>query len=246
MTPIILIPARIASTRLPDKPLADIEGLPMIVQVMKRAQESGVGRLVVACDGEAIKKAVEAHGGEAVLTDPDLPSGSDRIYSALTQIDPKRQHDIVINVQGDMPTLDPQAIRDALKLMTNPDVQIGTLAARIHEAFEYTDPAVVKAVFDQSRSATSGRALDFNRNPAPIGSQAYHHIGLYAYRREALERFVSLPPSDNEKSRKLEQMRAMDNGMRIDVAVVAVAPLGVDTPETLEKDRQTMRLLAQA
>lgn len=241
MNPIILIPARMASTRLPNKPLADIEGLPMIVQVMKRAQEANVGRVVIACDGEEIKKVVEAHGGEAVLTDPNLPSGSDRIFSALQQIDPDKKHDIVINVQGDMPTLNPQAIRDALELMKNPEVEIGTLAARIHDDFEYTDSAVVKPVIQFEAGGKTGRAVDFNRNPAEIGSEAYHHVGLYAYRREALEKFVALPPSKNETGRKLEQMRAMDNGMRIDVAIVPSAPLGVDTPETLEKARKSMR-----
>ena len=210
----------------------------MIAHVMHRAKEANVGRVVVACDGEEIAQAIRAAGGEAILTDADLPSGSDRIYQALQKIDPDKTHDIVINVQGDMPTLDPMVIRQALELMKNPKVQIGTLAARIKDARELTDPAVVKPVIEFAADGKTGRALDFNRENAT--GEAYHHIGLYAYRREALERFVSLPPSANELSRKLEQMRAMDNRMRIDVAIVDTVPLGVDTLETLEKARRAM------
>ena len=241
MNPIILIPARMASTRLPNKPLADIEGIPMIVHVRHRAREADVGRVVVACDGEEIAHAIRAAGGEAILTDPDLASGSDRIYQALQQIDPDKTHDVVINVQGDMPTLDPRVIRQALELMKNPKVQIGTLAARIRDASELCDPAVVKPIIEFTEGGNTGRALDFNRENAT--GEAYHHIGLYSYRREALERFVALPPSENERVRKLEQMRAMDNGMRIDVAIVDTVPLGVDTPETLAKARLAMAMM---
>ncbi|MBY0408235.1 MAG: 3-deoxy-manno-octulosonate cytidylyltransferase [Rickettsiales bacterium] len=239
MNPIVMIPARMASTRLPNKPLALIAGLPMIVQVMRRAKEAGIARVVVACDGEEIAQAVRAHGGEAVLTDPALPSGSDRIHAALAAVDPDQKHDIVINVQGDMPTLDPEVIRQALRMMENPAIDIGTLAALITDPAERTDPAVVKAHIAFDQSGESGKALDFTRTPAAEGAPAYHHIGLYAYRRAALERFVALPPSANEQSRKLEQMRAMDNGMHIHIAVVNTVPLGVDTPETLEKARST-------
>jgi len=239
MNPIILIPARMASTRLPDKPLALIEGLPMIVHVMQRAQAAGLGRVVVACDGQAIAKAVEEAGGEAVLTDPELPSGSDRIYQALQQIDPTRQHDIVINVQGDMPTLDPAIIIRACDLLKNSEVDIGTLAALIHDESEKADPAVVKPVIAFDESGNAGRALDFTRDDAT--GVAYHHIGLYAYRREVLEKFVTQAPSEREQSRKLEQMRALDNGMRIDIALVETVPLGVDTPETLEKARAALK-----
>ena len=238
MNPIVLIPARMASTRLPGKPLADVGGLPMIVQVMNRAKEAGIGRVVIACDSQKIADAIGQHGGEAVLTDPNLPSGSDRIYQALKQIDPDRNHDIIINVQGDMPTIDPAIIKQVLKLMANPDVQIGTLAAKIRDSNELNDPAVVKPIIAFAADRRTGRAMDFNRDNAI--SIAYHHIGLYAYRRSALEKFVSLPPSNNEKIRKLEQMRALDNGMRIDVALVDTVPLGVDTPETLEKARRMM------
>jgi 3-deoxy-manno-octulosonate cytidylyltransferase (CMP-KDO synthetase) len=238
MNPIILIPARMASTRLPDKPLALINGVPMIVHVMLRAREANAGRVVVACDGEAIAQAIARAGGEAVLTDPDLPSGSDRIFQALQAIDPDKKHDIILNVQGDMPTINPHVIKLSLQLMHDPQVDIATLAARIHDERELTNNAVVKPIIALNADGKTGRALDFNRNDAAPG--AFHHIGLYVYRREALERFVKLPPSENEKSRKLEQMRAMDNGMRIDVAIVDEAPLGVDTPETLEEARRKL------
>ncbi len=239
MNPIILIPARMASTRLPNKPLADIHGEPMIVHVMKRAMESGIGRVVVACDGEAIAKAVRDAGGEAVLTDPALPSGSDRINQALQSIDPNKKHDIVINVQGDMPTLDPKIISAAVDLLVqNPKIDIATLAAPIIDMKQLTDPAVVKPVIAFDKNGTTGIARDFNRDDAT--GKAYHHIGLYAYRRNALEHFVSLPPSPNETTRKLEQMRAMDNGMTIGVAVVDTVPLGVDTPDTLEEARAAL------
>ena len=239
MSPIILIPARMASTRLPDKPLADIHGLPMIVHVMKRAQESGIARVVVACDGEAIARAVRVAGGEAVLTDPDLPSGSDRIFHALEKIDPDKQHNIVINVQGDMPTLDPAIINAALDLLATNQYDLTTLAAPIIDMNQLTDPAVVKPIIEFDPGYRTGRALDFNRDNAT--GRAYHHIGLYAYFRSVLERFVSLPPSANEVSRKLEQMRAMDNGMQIGIAVVDTVPLGVDTPNTLEEARRLLR-----
>lgn len=239
MNPIILIPARMASTRLPGKPLADIHGEPMIVHVMKRALESGIGRVVVACDGEAIAKAVRDAGGEAVLTDPNLPSGSDRINQALQEIDPDKKHDIVINVQGDMPTLDPKIISAAVELLIQkPDIAIATLAALIIDARQLSDSAVVKPVIAFDKGRLSGIARDFNRENAQ--GEAYHHIGLYAYRREALERFVALPPSNNEMTRKLEQMRALDNGMKIGIAVVDTVPLGVDTPETLEEAREAL------
>ena len=241
MNPIILIPARMASTRLPGKPLADIHGEPMIVHVMKRAMESGIGRVVVACDGEEIAQAVRDAGGEAVLTDPNLPSGSDRINQALQIIDPDKKHDIVINVQGDMPTLDPKIISAAVDLLVQkPEIDIATLAAPIIDARQLADPAVVKPVIAFDKGDATGIARDFNRSDATGTGKAYHHIGLYAYRREALERFVALPPSETEHTRKLEQMRAMDNGMTIGVAVVDTVPLGVDTPDTLEEARTAL------
>jgi len=233
MTPLILIPARLASTRLPNKPLALVGGEPMIVQVWKRAVAAAIGDVVVACDSREIADAVARAGGKAVLTDPDLPSGSDRIYAALGEIDPEKKYDVIINVQGDMPTLDSRIIIAAAELVKNPSVDIGTLAAVITDEAEKADPAVVKIALAGSR------ALYFSRALIPHGEGAhYHHIGIYAYRRTALEKFVSLPPSPLELREKLEQLRALEAGMRIDVAVVDAVPLGVDTPEGLEKARR--------
>lgn len=233
MNPLILIPARLASTRLPNKPLAMIGDAPMIVQVWKRAVESGVGDVVVACDSQAIGDAVATAGGKYVLTDPDLPSGSDRIHAALQAVDPEKKYNVVINVQGDMPTLDGSIIASAAQLLSDPAADIGTLAAIIHDEGEKTDPAVVKI-------ALSGkRALYFSRAAIPAGDgPLLHHIGIYAYRREVLERYVSLPPSPLEIREKLEQLRALEAGMRIDVAVVDAVPLGVDTQEGLDKARK--------
>jgi 3-deoxy-manno-octulosonate cytidylyltransferase (CMP-KDO synthetase) len=234
MNPIILIPARMASTRLPSKPMADIGGAPMIVQVWRRVVQSFSGTVVVACDHAEIGSAIEREGGRAVMTDPDLPSGSDRIYAALQTIDPHKAHDIIVNVQGDMPTLDLSLVSQVLKLMENPQVDIGTLAAPITQVREMEDPAVVKVALAQS-----GKALYFSRATIPYGEgPRYHHIGIYAYRRGALERFVTLPPSPLEEREKLEQLRALEVGMQIHVAVVDAVPLGVDTQETLDIARR--------
>jgi 3-deoxy-manno-octulosonate cytidylyltransferase (CMP-KDO synthetase) len=239
--PIVLIPARLASTRLPDKPLADIAGEPMIVQVWRRSMEAGIGRVVVAAAEQAIVDAVTAAGGEAVLTDPDLPSGSDRIHAALTAIDPERAHDAVINVQGDLPTIEPAAIRAALAPLDDADVAIATIAAEITRAEERDNPNVVKAVVGLAAGQRRGRALYFTRATAPFGDgPLYHHIGLYAYRRAALDRFVALPPGILEMREKLEQLRALEAGMRIDVALVDTVPLGVDTPADLERAREIL------
>ncbi len=241
--PIIMIPARMASTRLPQKPLADIAGLPMIVQVLKRAEESGLGRVVVACAEAEIKAAVEQAGGEAILTDPALPSGSDRILQALQQIDPVGDHRAVINVQGDLPTLDPQLIKTAYDLLSNGSADITTLAAIITKESEKTNPNVVKAVteIDFSKGEHTGRALYFTRTTTPSGDgPLLHHIGLYAYERTALETFVAAKPSVLEQREKLEQLRALSLGMRIDVAVVDTVPLGVDTPEDLDVARSIL------
>jgi len=240
MNPIIIIPARMASTRLPNKPLAMIGDAPMIVQVMRRALMANIGRVVVACDCEEIAETVRAHGGEAVLTDADLPSGSDRIFQALQKIDSGKKHDIIINVQGDMPTLDPQVIAEVFRVLENPKTDIATLAAVIKDETEKTDQAVVKVVI----AKPSGKALYFSRATIPHGEGAhYHHIGIYAYRRAALEKFVSLPPSALEQREKLEQLRALEADMRIDVAIVDTVPLGVDTAEGLEKARAFYREL---
>lgn len=233
---LILIPARMASTRLPGKPLADIAGLPMIVQVLRRAEAAGIGEAVVATDSEAVTTAVEKAGGRAVMTRSDHASGSDRIYEALEALDPEHRVEIVVNVQGDLPTIDPAEIRAALGPLADPAVDIATLAAEISEPAELTNPNVVKAV---GTAVGPGRlqATTFTRADATGPGPHYHHIGLYAYRRAALARFVALPPSANEQREKLEQLRALDAGMRIDVALVDSVPLGVDTPEDLAKAR---------
>ncbi len=236
---LILIPARMASTRLPGKPLADIHGLPMIVQVLNRAESAGIGEAVVATDSEAIQAAVEKAGGRAVMTRSDHVSGSDRIYEALEALDPEHRYGIVVNVQGDLPTIDPADIRAALGPLADPAVDIATLAAVITDPAERTDPNVVKVT---GAKVAPGRlhATTFTRADATGAGPHYHHIGLYAYRRAALARFVKLPPSANEQRERLEQLRAMDAGMRIDVAVVKSVPLGVDTPEQLAKARQLL------
>ena len=287
MNPIILIPARMASTRLPGKPLADIAGLPMIAQCYARAREANLARIVVACDDAKIAQAIADQGGEAVLTDPDLPSGSDRIYAALQQVDAAGKHDIVINLQGDMPTLDPAVIASVLKpFSSDTRCDIATLAAEIGSDEERDNPAVVKVVISRQASGVSGeasqqanealrskawrdsaqptpalsmseansllreeepsagainKALYFSRSVIPHGSGPhYHHIGIYAYRRAALERFVALPPSSLEQQEKLEQLRALEDGMVIRVEIVDTVPLGVDTPEQLEQARQVL------
>lgn len=231
---LIVIPARLKATRLPNKPLAMIGDAPMIVQVWRRAMESGVGEVVVACDGPEIAAAVEAAGGRAILTDPNHPSGSDRIWEAVGKAGGAA--DIIINLQGDVPTLEPRLLNDILVPLADPAVDIATLAAEIREPAEHTNPSVVKAVL-----AENGRALYFTRATAPANDgPRYHHIGVYAYRRAALERFVSLPPSPLELREKLEQLRALEAGMRIDAVVVDTVPLGVDTPEDLERARKVL------
>lgn len=240
--PIVLIPARLASTRLPNKPLADIAGAPMIVQVWRRAMEAALGPVLVACGDRDIFDAVRAAGGEAVMTRADHPSGSDRIHEALQSFDPGGRHDCVINLQGDLPTLDAALPRAALALLEDAAVDIGTLAAAIRVAEERGDPNVVKAAVSPwprpRHGFEGGRALYFSRAAVPSGDgPLYHHIGLYAYRRDALERFIALPPSALEKRERLEQLRALEAGMRIEVAFVDTVPLGVDTPADLARAR---------
>ena len=238
---LVLIPARMAASRLPGKPLLDIGGLPMIVHVLRRAEEAQIGRVAVATDTPEIAAAVRAHGGEVVMTRPDHPSGSDRIFEALKQLDPGGKTEIVVNLQGDFPTISPGNIRDVLPPLADPAVDIATLAAQIHTEEEDRAPSVVKAV-GSPIGPRRLRALYFTRATAPTGDgPRYHHIGLYAYRRAALERFVKLPPSPLEQQEKLEQLRALEAGMRIDVMIVDTVPRGVDTPADLETAR---RLLA--
>ncbi|AJY44432.1 3-deoxy-manno-octulosonate cytidylyltransferase [Martelella endophytica] len=237
---IILIPARLASTRLPGKPLADIAGKPMIVHVADRASESGMGRVVVAVDDRSVFEAVEKAGYEVVMTGHHHQSGSDRIFEALKKVDPNGEARLVVNVQGDLPTLDPATIQASLRPLENPAVDIATLTVEITDEYEKTASQVVKVV-GAPIGATRLRALYFTRATAPWGEgPLYHHIGLYTYRRAALERFVSLPRSFLEEREKLEQLRALEHGMRIDVEIVKTVPLGVDTPEDLEKARRVL------
>ena len=239
--PIILIPARLESTRLPNKVLADIHGKPMIVHVMERAREVDIGPVVIAAGDEEIIAAVREAGGDAILTDPAHPSGSDRIFEALTLFDPDGTHDAIVNVQGDLPTIDPNSIQAAFDVLAEPEVDIATIAAEIKVPEERSNPNVVKAVFAVKPPDSVGRALYFTRATAPTGDgPLYHHIGLYAYRRTALKHFVALPPGVLEQREKLEQLRALEAGMRIDVALVDTVPLGVDTPADLTRAREIL------
>lgn len=238
MNPIVIIPARLASTRLPDKPLADIGGAPMIVQVVRRAEESGLGPVLVAAGDQAIVDAVEEAGARAVLTNPDLPSGSDRIWAALAAVDPDGAYDVVINLQGDLPTISKTVLSSIVEPLEDELVDISTLVAEIKDPEERGNPNVVKAIVSCKDGAASGRALYFTRATAPTGDgPLYHHIGIYGYRRAALQRFVSLSPSPLELRERLEQLRALEDGMSVGVRIVDEVPAGVDTAEDLEKAR---------
>ncbi len=238
--PIVLIPARMASTRLPGKPLADIHGEPMIVHVWRRALEADVGPVLVAADDPAIVEAVVSAGGRAVLTRVDHASGSDRIFEAVGMFDAGGRYDVVVNVQGDLPTIEAEAVRASVAPLFDPEVDIATLATPIRRDEERDDPNVVKAIGTEIAERRL-RALYFTRARAPWGEgDLLHHIGLYAYRRAALARFVALPPSPLERRERLEQLRALEAGMRIDIALVDVAPLGVDTPEDLSRARERL------
>ncbi|MSP88339.1 MAG: 3-deoxy-manno-octulosonate cytidylyltransferase [Alphaproteobacteria bacterium] len=239
--PIVLIPSRLAATRLPNKPLADIHGEPMIVYVWRRAVEADIGAVVVACGDQVIANAIEAAGGRAVMTRADHATGSDRIHEAIERLDPDRRHDAIINVQGDMPTLARDAIRAAFAPLADAAVDIATLATEIKDETERHDPNVVKAVIALKPGARIGRALYFTRLTAPGGpGPHFHHIGLYGYRRAALDRFVKLPQAPLEQRERLEQLRALEDGMRIDVALVDTVPLGVDTPAHLGRARELL------
>ncbi len=236
--PVVVIPARLGSTRLPGKPLADIHGEPMIVHVWRRAREADVGPVWVAADAPEIVAAVEAAGGKAVLTRADHASGSDRIFEAISAFDPAGAYDLVVNVQGDLPTIERAAVRACLAPLADFAVDIATLATPIRREAERDDPNVVKAVGAEIGPGRL-RALYFTRARAPWGEgDLLHHIGLYTYRRAALARFVGLPPSPLEKRERLEQLRALEAGLRIDIALVDTPPLGVDTPEDLERARE--------
>ena len=236
--PIVVIPARMASRRLPGKPLADIHGAPMIVHVWRRAIAAGVGPVVVACAEPEIADAVEAAGGRAVLTRADHASGSDRVFEAVEAVDSKARHDLVVNLQGDLPTIEADAVRAVCGPLADPAAEIATLAAPLGRGQEADDANVVKAVVSVAEGAESGRALYFSRAAVPWGAgRRFHHVGIYAYRRAALARFVALSPSPLEARERLEQLRALEHGMRIEVAFVDTIPLGVDTPADLERAR---------
>ena len=246
MNPIVVIPSRMAATRLPGKPLADIHGEPMIVRVWRRAVAAGIGPVAVATDSADICAAVEAAGGRAVMTSESHPSGSDRIREAADILDPERRHGLIVNVQGDFPTLEPASIAAAIEPLADPAVDIATLAAVITDEEEKQAPSVVKLIGSQV-SPGRLRALYFTRATAPYGEgPLYHHVGLYAYRRAALDRFVSLPQSPLEKRESLEQLRALEDGMRIDAMIIDHVPRGVDTPPDLERARAILKSRAGA
>ena len=239
MKPILLIPARLAATRLPAKPLADIAGVPMIVRVMRQAMAAELGPVVVAAGDREIVSVVETAGGNAVLTDPALPSGSDRIHAALQALDPDGRHDVAVNLQGDLPALEPAQIRAVVSALEESGADIATLAAEIIDPAEHDNPNVVKAVVAWGPGGRLGRALYFTRATAPTGDgPLFHHVGVYAYRCAALARFVGLPPSPLEKREKLEQLRALEANMSIAVARVDSVPLSVDTEADLAKANQ--------
>lgn len=245
MTPIVAIPTRLAATRLPEKPLADIAGEPMIVHVWRRAREAAIGPVVVACGDSAVAEVVRAAGGEAVLTQADLASGSDRVHQAVERLDPDGVHDVVVNLQGDLPTIDPNSVRAVLAPLAVEAVDIATIAAPITDAAERQDPNVVKVAAAFARDTEAARALYFSRCAVPWDGgdptrPLYHHIGMYAYRRAALRRFVNLPPGLLEQRERLEQLRALEAGMRIDVGLVDTVPLGVDTPADLARARSIL------
>ena len=230
-----------AATRLPGKPLADIQGRPMIVHMLERGREAGIGPVAVACGDRAIADAVRAAGGRAVMTDPALPSGSDRVHAALAELDPNGEHDVVVNLQGDFPTLDPAGLRLVIAPLADPRVDIGTLVVPIRDEIEANTASFVKAACAFRDGATIAPALYFSRQPIPWGDgPRWHHVGIYAYRRAALDRYVSLPPSALERRENLEQLRALEDGMRIACARMEHGPFGVDTPEDLERARSIL------
>ena len=242
MNPLIVIPARLAATRLPGKPLADIHGQPMIVHVWRRAMAAGVGPVLVAAQEPEIARAVEAAGGRARLTRADHPSGSDRVFEALEAEDPQGRYDVVVNLQGDLPTLDPALLASVLAPLADPAVEIATIAEETSDPEEMENPNAVKAVLSLSADRRVGRALYFTRAHCPAGEgPLFHQIGIYAYRRAALARFIALPPSPLERREKLEQLRALEAGMRIDVAIVDSVPHGVDTPADLARARALLQ-----
>ncbi len=241
MNILTIIPSRLASTRLPGKALAEINGIPMIVHVWRRGMEANLGPVVVACDDWQIADAVQRAGGKAVMTDPALASGSDRAFAALQMVDPAGEYDLVVNLQGDMPTADPAMLATLIAPLDLPGAEIATLASVVTTAAELAAPSVVKAAVSLSPGDKTGRALFFSRNLIPWGDGAhYHHIGLYAYKRSALMKFSHLPQGALEQREQLEQLRALEHGMRIDISIVDVNPLGVDTLDDLNLARKIL------
>lgn len=241
---IVVIPTRMEATRLPGKPLADIHGKPMILHVWQRAIEADVGRVLIATDSAEVAEVVRAAGADVQMTRADHQSGSDRAFEAISKADPNADAEFIINLQGDLPTLEPHLIQRCLPPFANPDVAITTLAAKITNKEERSSPNVVKAVGSDVNVSENGllRALYFTRATAPANEgPLYHHIGIYGYRRAALEKFVGLPPSPLEQREKLEQLRALENGMRIEIAIVDTVPLGVDTPPDLDRARTLLQ-----
>ena len=242
MNPIILIPARMAATRLPGKPLADIEGLPMIVRVLRQAQAAGIGPVAVAAGDSEIVEAVQAAGGQAVMTDPSLPSGSDRIVAALHALDPGGAHDVVINLQGDIPFIRPEAIRACADLLTRqPTCDIATVMVAEADRAERTNPDIPKVVAAMAADGRSGRALYFTRSVLYGDDPVWLHHGIYGYRRAALTAFCAAPPSPLEQRERLEQLRALELGMTLWAAVLDEAPISVDNPADLERARAYAR-----
>jgi 3-deoxy-manno-octulosonate cytidylyltransferase (CMP-KDO synthetase) len=241
MNPIVVIPARLASTRLPNKPLADIAGQTMIERVWRQAMKAALGPVLVAAAEQEIVDVIARAGGNAVLTDPDLPSGSDRVFAAVESVDPEAEYDVVVNLQGDLPALDPVVVRTVANALAATDTDIATLAAEIVDPADRSNPSVVKPVVAWGPDGRRGRALYFTRAPAPSGEgPLFIHIGIYAFRRAALARFVALPPSPLEIREKLEQLRALEAGMTIGIARVDAVPLSVDTPADLEEARTVL------
>jgi 3-deoxy-manno-octulosonate cytidylyltransferase (CMP-KDO synthetase) len=239
VNPIVVIPARLASTRLPNKPLADIHGKPMIVHMLERGLEANIGPVAVACGDAAIADAVRRFGGRAVMTDPALPSGSDRVHAALAELDPEQRYDVIINLQGDFPTLEARQLRLVVTPLRDPGIDIGTLVVPIHSEEEANTASFVKAAVAFPDGQSIAPALYFSRQPIPWGDgPRWHHVGIYAYRRAALDRFVALPPSPLERRESLEQLRALEAGMRIACVRMDYGPFGVDTPADLERARQ--------
>jgi 3-deoxy-manno-octulosonate cytidylyltransferase (CMP-KDO synthetase) len=242
LNPIVVIPARMASTRLPGKPLADINGKPMIVHMLERGREAGIGPVAVACGDPEIAAAIRAAGGRAVLTDPALPSGSDRVHAALAELDPEGNHDVVVNLQGDFPTMDPNGLRLVITPLADPGIDIGTLVVPILDDSEADTASFVKAACAFRDGQTVAPVLYFSRQAIPWGrGPRWHHVGIYAYRRAALDRYVCLPPSLLERREGLEQLRALEDGMRFGCARMEHGPFGVDTPEDLERARLLLR-----